>query len=245
MRVRLVIDVLHGEVVRGVAGNRDTYRPVESVLTESTRTADVAAAFRERLGATAIYVADLDGIRDSRPNLEAIADLASAGFDVLADTGVRSAEDAHRLAGTGASGVVCALETLPSPAALEAIADRVPADRLVFSLDLRDGEPIRSPAWPAEPLAIVDRVASLVRGVIVLDLAAVGTGGGVPTLDLCRTIRDRHPGLTLVTGGGIRSATDLRVLNGGPFDELLIASAVHDGSVSRNELLPFVDTGSS
>lgn len=242
MRVRLVIDVLNGEVVRGVAGRRDEYRPVESVLTRSTRPADIAAAFRDELGITSIYVADLDGLVHGRPNPGLLAELVDAGFDVLADTGVRNDTDLATIAATGVAGVIVALETLESPDLLSEFARHIEPERLVVGLDLREGRPIASAAWPTDPLAVADRL--LVDGVsrmIVLDLAAVGVGRGVPTLDLCRSIRARHPGVRLVTGGGVRSVDDLRQLEAAALDEALVASSVHDGSLGRTALAAWCD----
>jgi uncharacterized protein related to proFAR isomerase len=64
-RVIPVIDILHGQVVHGIAGNRSSYQPIQSRLTASTHPLDVAKAFHEVFGFTKLYVADLDAIRSS------------------------------------------------------------------------------------------------------------------------------------------------------------------------------------
>lgn len=232
MRIRLVIDILGGQVVRGVAGDRDSYRPIESVLTTSTAPRDVARAFRDELGHSRVYVADLDGIVHGRPDVGLLADLVADGFDVIADVGVRCADDARTVAESGVDGIIVALETLPDPEGLREIVAAF-GERVVFSLDLKSGVPMRiGEQWPADPLAIAEQVVDLGVGrMVVLDLSGVGMSGGVPTTNLCHSIRTRFPGLAIITGGGVRSEVDLvRVAECGA-DECLVASAVHDGTL--------------
>ena len=107
-------------------------------------------------------------------------------------------------------------------------------EKLVFSLDLKQGVPMAHPdAWPeSAPVEIADSVidAGVIR-LIVLDLAGVGTGSGPPTLDLCRRIRSRHGGIELITGGGIRGQRDISDATHAGVDAVLVASALHDGSL--------------
>ncbi|MEC9095011.1 MAG: HisA/HisF-related TIM barrel protein, partial [Planctomycetota bacterium] len=94
-----------------------------------------------------------------------------------------------------------------------------------------------SPAWSrATPLQIVDQVIQLgIKTMIVLDLAAVGMGKGIPTLNLCRQIKQQYPTLELITGGGVNSKTDLTKLES-YCDGVLIASALHDGRLTAEDL---------
>ena len=85
LQILPVLDLLNGVVVRGVGGRRDEYRPVESVLTVSVKPLDVARAFRERLGLTTLYVADLDGILHQLPNDNVFRQLAADGLELWSD----------------------------------------------------------------------------------------------------------------------------------------------------------------
>ena len=71
-----------------------------------------------------------------------------------------------------------------------------------------------------------------VRSLILLDLAGVGEGRGVPTLELCRSVRELSPDVEIITGGGVRDAADLEALDRAGVDGVLIASALHDGSLT-------------
>jgi phosphoribosylformimino-5-aminoimidazole carboxamide ribotide isomerase len=72
--------------------------------------------------------------------------------------------------------------------------------------------------------------------VIVLDLAQVGGGSGIATVDLCRDLLARFGDLRVITGGGVRDVSDvMRLLEAG-IDAVLVASSLHDGRIGRVEL---------
>ena len=62
MQIIPVIDLLGGQVVRGIGGRRSEYRPIESQLVAGSDPGAIATAFVEHFGATTCYVADLDAI---------------------------------------------------------------------------------------------------------------------------------------------------------------------------------------
>ncbi len=67
MRVIPVLDIMGGVVVRGVAGRRSEYRPIESSLCSSCDPPVVARAIVERFGLAEFYIADLDAISGAEP----------------------------------------------------------------------------------------------------------------------------------------------------------------------------------
>ena len=105
---------------------------------------------------------------------------------------------------------------------------------VIFSLDMTAGTPMTNPSdWPdPTPTGLAETaIASGVRRLIVLDLAGVGTGTGPPTLELCQQIRSRHHAVELITGGGIRNQDDIAAAAAAGVDAVLVASALHDGSL--------------
>ena len=229
-----VLDLLNGIVVRGVGGRRDEYLPVESVLTTSAQPLDVAKAFRERLELTTLYVADLDGILHQRPNENIFRELSSNGFELWIDGGLRTLDDARRLLEAGAAKVIVGLETLADVRLLTTLIDKFGTERIVFSLDLKSGLPLLGDAhWPdATPLGIARTVLELgVTQLIVLDLASVGEQRGPSTLDLCHAIREIAPSIRLITGGGVRNSSDLVPLRDAQIDDVLLATALHNGTI--------------
>ena len=73
------------------------------------------------------------------------------------------------------------------------------------------------------------------RSAILLLLDRVGTGGGLPRARLER-LRVAGGGLDLMVGGGIASIDDLLFLRQAGFSGALVATALHDGLISRADL---------
>ena len=229
MRLIPVLDILNGHVVRGVGGCRHEYRPIQSVLTTSTTPAEVAAALIDTFAPQEIYVADLDAIQN--PSCHRVTLPPCHRVTVWLDAGVRDTESAKRVADAGAV-VVAGLETVESPSVLQEILEAVTPERVVFSLDLKAGVPLRT--WPgfADPLAIAREAINMgVRRLIVLDLARVGEGDGTGTDDVCRRLAGEFPAVELIAGGGVSSAEDIRRLAGVGVNGVLVASALHDGRI--------------
>lgn len=247
MLILPVLDLLNGVVVRGVAGQRESYRPVQSQIVNSPEPLAVARAFRDQFGLKTLYVADLDAILSDRPNFEVYRQLADDGFSIWVDAGIRDARAAEMALQTGAQSVIAGLESTASPSLLETLVTRIGSHNLIFSLDLKHGMPLsNSPAWQGfSPIEIgVLALECGVNRMIVLDLAQVGVGTGISTLLLCADIRHETSkrGKTqpqLITGGGVRGISDLHILAQEGIDGVLIASALHHGQLSRKNVEHF------
>lgn len=238
MEVLPVLDLLNGVVVRGVAGRRSEYRPLQTRLTTSCQPRDVARAIRSEFGLTRLYVADLDAIMHRCPNWDVYRQLLDDGFHLLVDAGIRTVEESLTIQAIGAEPIV-GLESCPSP---QVLADIVSADPrgITFSLDLKDGHPllaVDTTGWSPPPLEIARQaVACGVTRMIVLDLADVGTSTGGQSEILCRSILTAFPELTLTCGGGVRGIDDLRRLRLAGVGRVLVASALHDGRLSSDDV---------
>jgi len=263
MTILPVLDILHGTVVHGIAGERESYRPIQSRLTDSTDPLSIASAIRDEYSLSRFYLADLDGLMRTpvAPDLrstenieglyqcEAIKRLTVAGFDLVADIGVQSLKEAIDVLDCGASEVVVALESLPSLELLSQCVSALGAERVVFSLDLKLGEPILSATMGerfchraancGRALSLEVATAAIAAGVrrlLLLDLSAVGSGQGVPTLPLCQELRRLYPDLKLLSGGGVRGAKDIHEAAMAGVNELLVASALHQQQLTCQDI---------
>jgi len=243
MRIIPVLDLKGGLIVRGIAGERDLYKPIESRLCSSARPAEVAASLRNLLGPGPMYLADLDALAGEAPALEVCVELEGLGFELMIDAGIRSAASARQLAVELDGDLIAALETLPAPALLAELVEELGAGRLIFSLDLADGRPLApGDDWPSEADEIArEAVSAGVERLILLDLKAVGTGEGPAHLDRCAAFKESYAGLELVTGGGVRDLDDLLALRSAGVDGVLVASALHDGRLGSEELQGFLE----
>lgn len=238
MRVLPVLDVMGGHVVRGVGGQRQEYRPVRSRLTASSRPLEVAQAFRDQLGLEEIYLADLDAIAGAEPAWSIFAGLRERGFRLWVDAGVRTLTRACQLVEAGSDDIIVGLETVQGPAELAEIV-RALGDRVVFSLDLREGKPLgERRVWEVDDaLPIAAQAVRLgVRRLLVLDLARVGLGAGVGTSELCAHLSAAAPDVEIGAGGGVRDRADIEALRSCGVRCVLIASALHDGRLTRADL---------
>lgn len=243
MRVIPVLDLMAGRAVRASRGLRETYAPAGSVLVPEDAVGDplaLARAYRDGLGCDEWYVADLDAITGAAPQRALVRALAGLGGRLLVDAGVAAPDRARGVLtdGGGAARVVVGLETLPSFAALEQVVRAVGGERVVFSLDLREGRPVRLPGAPhhGAPLELARAAADAgAAAILVLDLARIGSGAGV-NLDLVAAMRRGHPAGELLAGGGIASRGDFERLADVGCDAVLVASALHDGGLGTADI---------
>ncbi|HUY87767.1 MAG TPA: HisA/HisF-related TIM barrel protein [Pirellulales bacterium] len=246
MQIIPVIDLMGGLVVRGLAGRRHEYRPIQSRLCSHAAPSSVGSALRTRFGFREAYVADLDAIAGADPAWSIYEELARCGFSLRLDAGAATTERARRIAGfrNGQlfSAIVVGLESLASPEALGEMLAAVGPERLVFSLDLKAEAPLTAAqAWRGlDPLEIAVRALRLgVRRWIVLDLAKVGMSQGAGTESLCRRLRQLDAEVEIVAGGGVRGLDDLESLAAAGCDGALVASALHDERLTQAMLAAY------
>lgn len=235
MRIIPVIDLRGGEAVHGAGGIRTRYEPVKSAISPSLGDAlALAQAYVTVLGTSEMYVADLDAIEGGTVQYGMHVRLSRVTRCWI-DAGLRSEDDAFALIDAGADRVVVALETMTGFELLRAIVKRLGADRVVFSLDLRDGAPLTSVdlLCAMSPRELARRAVDAgAETVIVLDLARVGSSAGADE-ELMREMRAALPGVNLIAGGGVRDQSDLDRLAAAGANGALVATAVHRGVIGR------------
>jgi HisA/HisF family protein len=247
MEIIPVLDLRHGAAVHARRGQRGAYRPVDSVLLgESSGDAlALARAYRGLAGVRYSYVADLDAIEGrgrQEAMLRALASEEGFGAGVWVDAAVGRVRDLHAVLALGVSGVVVGLETLDDLRVLPSLVEAAAGARVLFSLDLRGGRPIRLPGGaPGDTPEVLAAMAADagVHGVLVLDLDLVGSDEGPSHLGLLAALK-RRLGCPVYTGGGIRGVADLAAIEATGCEGVLVGTALHSGRVT----LPYGVTGS-
>jgi len=235
-----VLDVKAGTAVHAVGGRREDYRPLRSRLHPESDPVGMARAYCDVLRLPNLYLADLDAIGGSPPALDLYRALQRLGLSLWVDAGIRDAASIPTLVEVGVSTVVVGLESISGPEELAKILTRVDPERIVLSLDLREGlslVPERAD-WPStEPAKIAALAVQLgLRRLLLLDLARVGTGRGTGTTPLLQGLVQRHPGLALAVGGGISGTLDVLELERAGASAVLLGSTLHDGRIGPREL---------
>jgi len=238
MNVIPVIDLLQGQVVRAVRGDRQRYRPIDSALCASSEPLTVARILCEHCAARQLYVADLDALQGGVGHVAVVRQLLEAlpGIELWLDAGFADVSEAQaRCAGLGplAERVVPVFgsESLRSRAALEACftpgvtPQSAPQGRGILSLDRRNGERLDAAGCWDSPELWPPRV-------IVMTLERVGAGTG-PDVATLRQVAARSPQTQLIGAGGIDSVADLALAREAGASAWLVASALHDLKLPR------------
>ncbi len=225
-----VIDLRRGEAVHGIAGNRDKYAAIPFVKGDAIRLSLAYVHF----GLRRLYVADLDAIENaSAPSglIERIADTISSEANLFVDVGWRGNEDRlvrQRIESLARSygniHWIATAETALAPDAVEQLSRLVGSENVWVGLDYSSSRWMSRVVSEADWLTTSERAE--VRGAIVLDLSSVGTCSGPITLTKCRELASRFPNWRLVSGGGVRNATDLLALMASGCEGCLIATAI-------------------
>ena len=235
-----MVDLLDGRAVHAIAGHRDRYQPVAFCDGDPAR----LIQHYQSVGTRGIYLADLDALEGGRVQWELLSKLSEATDDeLLLDFGWRgrhhSLDAPDRLqnrlnsfAGRATNvRFIAATESMLGLAEVKSLADIVEPSRTLLGLDFRAGELIHSQGANGVNLGAWLKQAVQIKchGVVVLDVADVGTSRGPTTLGVCRTISERSAGLRIISGGGVRDEDDLRQLKEAGCDGILLATALLPG----------------
>jgi phosphoribosylformimino-5-aminoimidazole carboxamide ribotide isomerase len=225
MQIIPVIDLKAGEVVRAFRGERTAYAPIVSPLAISSAPQDIVAGLLRLHAFPAIYVADLDAIEGRGGHEATIRNLVRAFPDVRfwVDDG---AADAARLAALRTLGVEAVIGSESSKE--DAVAALASDPDAILSLDFR-GERFLGPA------ALLEDARLWPRRIIAMTLSRVGAFEG-PDVDLLARLARKAEARSLFAAGGVRDARDLEALDRAGAAGALVASALHDGRLSPNDL---------
>lgn len=237
MKIIPVIDILNGVAVHAVRGRRKEYQPLKSILCNSADPLAVAFAFKS-CGFKQLYIADLDAILGKGTNAPVLQKIAEkTGLELMVDAGIADLARAHEAFRSGVSKVVIGTETLPSLSFVKDAIECFGAERVVVSLDLVNGKVLSQSehAKSMEPLALALKLQEMgVTQVIVLDLARVGSGEGVDFAFLREMLNSLR--IQVFVGGGVRAIQDLATLKDMGVYGVLLATALHSGRISLEDL---------
>jgi len=230
MQVIPVIDLSGGRVVHARRGQRELYQPLRSPLCAGSEPLAVVEGLLRLHPFEALYAADLDAIQgtgDNRSSLRALGN-AFPGLSIWLDAGFADRAACCDWLATGNGQLVLGSEAQADAGLLEQLARASDADRIILSLDFRgDGF--------VGPPSLLQRVDLWPRRLIAMTLARVGSGEG-PDLDRLRSLQASVAGRQLYAAGGVRHLSDLGRLAAMGVAGVLVASALHDGSLGPAEL---------
>lgn len=234
MRIIPVIDLKGGHVVRAFRGERASYAPIVTPLAASSAPEAVVAGFLRLHDFDTIYVADLDAIERRGDHAEAICALAQSFPQVSfwVDDGAASAPESARSDVASGPRAFRLANLFPVIGSESLVQDAVPdlshEAGAILSLDFR-GDAFLGPR------ALLDEPQLWPPRIIAMTLARVGAFAG-PDLALLSSLARRAQGRDVYAAGGLRDMRDLEALARIGVAGVLVASALHDGRFSAEDL---------
>ena len=222
------IDLKDGAVVHGSGGNRAAYRPIETPLGSAGDAIAIARALLAMCDAPALYVADLDAIEGVGNHFDLCRDLASAlpQTALWIDAGFSNVTDCAFWLPLGAT-LVIGTESLRFVQDWQELRAAF-GESIVLSLDFDGDGELGPKALFAESAHWPDRL-------IVMSLDRVGTNDG-PDIERLRGVAKRAGSRSVYASGGMRNIGDLDAAAEAGACGALIATALHRGTVTQNEI---------
>jgi phosphoribosylformimino-5-aminoimidazole carboxamide ribotide isomerase len=222
-----VIDLKGNAVVRARAGARAHYAPIETSLAPTSRPRDIVAGFLTLHPFRKIYIADLDAITGVGDHAAIVTELEDAFTEIefWIDSGIATESQAANWLNRHRGALVIGSESLSDSATSPRLKNE---SRRVLSLDFRGDEFQGPPELASDTSLWPDRI-------IVMTLAQVGTGSG-PDFVRLSEIQSRAQDRKIYAAGGVRNGDDLRALAKAGIAGALVATALHDGAITAQDI---------
>lgn len=225
MKIIPVIDLKDGVVVHARQGNREQYLPIKSNLCRSCDIYQVIEAFLEVYTFNTLYIADLNAITH-KGNHEHLINAVRIYFPHILfwiDRGYQLYD--KRIQHPNNYLPVLGSESYQKKNVLELKAFK---KKFILSLDYSMSDPLgadilfsNQDLWP--------------DNIIIMTLGRVGSNNGAD-LDKLNTFCKRYPHKNFIAAGGIRNIDDLQALKQIGIHQALIASALHAGNISGQDI---------
>ena len=223
MQIIPVIDLMDGQVVHAVRGERSRYQPIgkHSILCRGNELHNVLDGFLNLYPFKRFYIADLNAIGKQAPHKALIERLAQdyPQLDFWLDQGA-SLIDIQDLPSSHYTPVIgTESQTLPP--------DKSKRD-FILSLDFKQESAQGHPAWFSTSKFWPSQV-------IVMTLSRVGSQSG-PDFKKLAELTTAYPDKHFIAAGGIRHTEDLQDLTEIGISAALCATALHDGSITTKQI---------
>jgi phosphoribosylformimino-5-aminoimidazole carboxamide ribotide isomerase len=222
-RIIFVLDILKGNAVHAIRGERAKYQPVQSKVCSSSNPLEIVSELKP----AEVYIADLDRLQHFGDNFELIKKI-SAKAKTMADIGAENIIDVEKCAEI-ANTIILGTETAPLDL-IKTAAKQLPGS-INVSIDIKNGEVLtKDRNMMMEPHELVKLLNGYnIRDIIILELGKVGTAAGIDTEFLRGVVElSTH---SVLLGGGIRDMADINTLKEIGVSGALVATAVHKGMI--------------
>ena len=238
MQIIPVIDLKNGHVVHAKHGNRDTYQPINSTLSDSSDVFSIVKGILKLYPFRTIYIADIDAITNTGHHFDEIELLSSLYPQTTwwIDNGVHNVNARILYAPQPNIRAVFGSENIHTLQDYRAMSYAYKS-RHVLSLDKLDSVELGATELHKTGLYWPDDV-------ICMTLNNVGSFAG-PDVARLQALHQlnlaRKKPANLIAAGGVRNMEDLVQLKQLGISGALVASALHNGKILSQDLLPLAN----
>ena len=228
MLVIPVLDLSRGLVVHAIKGNRKNYLPIISVISSSSKPEPVLSAFLKLYPFKTIYIADLDAIQGTGDQSFIINQLSLIfnQCEFWVDVGIKNLQNNTSQYKNNNIRLVFGSENKILPKSLAGIFKKKPDT--ILSLDYCESGLINNSY-------LLDSTSLWPKQVIIMMLHRVGKNKGID-MGCLKNILNLSLNHDIFVAGGVKNIDDLNQLNEVSVKGALIASALHNGSITGDEL---------
>ena len=222
MKIIPVIDIKNGQVVMAKQGQRESYKPINSKLCQSSSIESVVNGFLSIHPFKTIYIADLNAITHTGNNDQLINNVIDKYkyIEFWVDNGkkIQSVADSTNINCKPVIGSeyqnITNFETYK----------RYLKDT-ILSLDFFPDKGYTGPE------ALLKNASLWPQNIIIMTLERVGKNAG-PDIERLKHYCQKYPDKNFIAAGGVRNKTDLFSLKRIGIKHVLIASALHSGVIN-------------
>lgn len=226
MRIIPVIDILDGKVVHAIRGQRNAYQPITSSLSRCSQPHNILQGFLGLYPFETFYIADLNAIMNKGNNAAVIEKLITKYPRYLfwLDAGAN-------ISGTSTSmtNLVPIIGSETNITETELADFRKEHIDIVLSLDFRDKRLLGN-------ASLLKSAREWPGNIILMDLDRVGTGSGYDR-ELLNNFLTAYRDHNIFIAGGIHDLSDLLELKHCGVSGVLLATALHRGEVTKQDLI--------
>ena len=233
-----VIDILNSKAVHAIKGERENYKPLKSVLFETTDPTNIIKTLNIKYNFNEFYIADLDSILKKKLNIQTLKQIGDIeNVKTIIDPGIVTTEEIKSFKQINFRALILGLETIKNLETVNRSLEFLGANKIIVSIDMYKGK-ILSNAKEFKNYPIIEVIKKIeklgVEELILLDLFRVGLKlGGVP--QLYKDILQNFNG-NIYVGGGIKNLNDILQYKAEGFSGVLIATALYDGTIEIEKL---------
>lgn len=234
MRIIPVIDYFQGQVVLAKHGHRKRYQPVTSMLTKNTDPVSIIQSILSITEFNTIYIADLDSIERDQTNyafwLEIFHQFSDTHFWL--DIGQHVDKWTQLYAEMANVRPVIGSESITSVGTFQHTLKTINQYSPVLSMDFKNNVLLGPPSF-------IESCAEWPDDIILLNLDQVGSFSGPDFSSLEKVTPYLPAKCNIYLGGGVKDRKDLERARKYNFAGVLIASALHNRNISRDDLKEF------